>query len=171
MVADAKFSIGDYVLVKNYGRRKLDPHWYGPLQVTRVTPLSTYQLKWGDGELKEDLVHQDRLKLAKVPEGESVRKAWFAKTRRLMEALRDNSDDGLPIEPDLDPKERNIAERRTFQDSNTAYLARRDQLGTHVPPAMGTAAEARRLYEEGLRKAGLRPTPRPLPVRAGTARI
>ncbi|OAQ23021.1 hypothetical protein K457DRAFT_42122, partial [Linnemannia elongata AG-77] len=60
-VDDAKFSVGAYVLVRIFGRQKFEPHWYGPLQVVRATPLSTYQLMWGDGELKKALVHQDRL--------------------------------------------------------------------------------------------------------------
>jgi transposase InsO family protein len=76
VIEDAKFAVGDFVLVKNYGRKKLEPHWYGPLEVVRVTPLSTYQLRWGDGALKEDLVHQDRLKSARAPDDEAHRKIW-----------------------------------------------------------------------------------------------
>ncbi|KAF9117262.1 hypothetical protein BG015_007080, partial [Linnemannia schmuckeri] len=98
VIEDAKFAVGDFVLVKNYGRKKLEPHWYGPLEVVRVTPLSTYQLRWGDGVPKEDLVHQDRLKLAKAPNDATQRKAWFSKTRFAMESVRDNNDDGLPDE-------------------------------------------------------------------------
>ena len=58
------FKMDDLVLVANYGKKKWQPSWYGPLRVVRATPLSTYQLAWGDGALKDDLVHQDRLKLA-----------------------------------------------------------------------------------------------------------
>jgi hypothetical protein len=157
-VEENKFQVGDFVLVKNYGKRKMDPFWYGPLQVIRVTPLSTYQLKWGDGELKSDLVHQDRLKLAVVPQDDVKRQAWFAKTRRSMEDFHDNSSDGLPDAPDLSDEDRRVAENRELQAANEDFLRRRADLGDHQPPVMGTAAEAARLYRSGLVQAGLSPS-------------
>lgn len=186
IVEENKFQIGDFVLVKNYGKRKMDPFWYGPLQVVRVTPLSTYQLKWGDGELKTDLVHQDRLKLAVVPEDNVKREAWFAKTRRSMEDFHDNSSDSSPDEPEPSAEEAHVAENRALQAANEDYLRRRAELRDHQPPVMGTAADAARAYRAGLARAGLPPSKKPSPrgpkahsvhfslrdsYRAGTTRI
>jgi len=156
-VTEDKFAIGDFVLVKNFGRTKLQPHWYGPLEVIRATPLSTYQLRWGDGELKADLVHQDRLKRAFPPDEESQRRAWVTKTKHLMEALRDNSEDGLPVD-NRTPEEQRIEENLAQRAANENYLTRRDQLGTYAPPTMGTAADAARAYRQAL--AATAPSPR-----------
>ncbi|KAF8982198.1 hypothetical protein BGZ52_002078, partial [Haplosporangium bisporale] len=108
-----------------YGKRKLDPFWYRPLQVVRVTPLSTYQLKWGNGELKNDLVHQDRLELAVVPQDEVQYQAWFTKTRRSMESFHDNTSDSLPDGPEQSVEDRRVAENRELQAANEDYLHHR----------------------------------------------
>jgi transposase InsO family protein len=147
IVEEAKFAVGDFVLVKNYGRKKLEPHWYGPLEVIRVTPLSTYQLRWGDGVPKEDLVHQDRLKLAKAPDDVEQRKTWFHKTRHTMESVRDNEDDGLPDETESSD-DRRVADMRAQQRATESYLARRQP--EYQVPMMGSADEAARIYRQEL---------------------
>jgi len=150
VVEDAKFAVGDFVLVKNYGRKKLEPHWYGPLEVVRVTPLSTYQLRWGDGTPKEDLVHQDRLKIAVAPSDEAQRKVWFARTKHTMEAARDNDDDGLPDDFFEDADSRRVVDMRTQQRATEEYHARRGP--NYQAPMMGSAADAARVYREELAK-------------------
>jgi hypothetical protein len=150
VVEDTKFAVGDFVLVKNYGRKKLEPHWYGPLEVVRVTPLSTYQLRWGDGTPKEDLVHQDRLKLAQAPSDEVQRKIWFAKTKHTMEAARDNDDDGLPDDSFTDADSRRAADMRAQQRATEEYLARRGP--NYQAPMMGSAEDAARMYRHELEK-------------------
>jgi transposase InsO family protein len=150
VVEDTKFAVGDFVLVKNYGRKKLEPHWYGPLEVVRVTPLSTYQLRWGDGTPKEDLVHQDRLKLAQAPSDEVQRKIWFAKTKHTMEAARDNDDDGLPDDSFADADSRRAADMRAQQRATEEYLARRGP--NYQAPMMGSAEDAARMYRHELEK-------------------
>ncbi|KAF8923477.1 hypothetical protein BGZ47_004727, partial [Haplosporangium gracile] len=159
VVEDAKFAVGDFVLVKNYGRKKLEPHWYGPLEVVRVTPLSTYQLRWGDGMPKEDLVHQDRLKIAQAPSDEAQRKVWFARTKHTMEAARDNDDDGLPDDVFADADSRRVADMRSQQRATEEYHARRGP--NYQAPMMGSAADAARVYREELAKiASTRPSRR-----------
>ncbi|GJJ75631.1 putative transposase [Entomortierella parvispora] len=155
-VTDHKFAVGDFVLVKNFGRTKLQPHFYGPLEVIRITPLSTYQLRWGDGELKTDLVHQDRLKRAYPPDEASARRAWVTKTKHTMEQANDNSDDGLPIESRTEEEQR-VEEALALRTANEDYLARRDQLGTYEPPMMGSAAEAARVYRQALAASAPKP--------------
>ena len=152
-IEESKFQVGDYVLVKNYGKKKLEPHWYGPLQVVRVTPLSTYQLKWGDGELKMDLVHQDRLKVAHGPDDATQRKIWFAKTRQAMEALRDNSEDPWPV--DDESRDEQVADFHTRRSAHEAYLEGMARLPNAPPPAVFDPAQARRQYQQELKKVGL----------------
>lgn len=185
-VEENKFQIDDFVLAKNYGKCKMDPFWYGPLQVVHVTPLSTYQLKWGDGELKNDLVHQDHLKLAVVPQDDVKHEAWFAKTHCSMESFHDNSSDGLPDGPALSEEDLHITENCTLQAANEDFLYCCSQIGGHQAPIMGTAAEAAWLYCAGLAKASLPPSkgstscsPKvlavhfalPAPFRTGTAQF
>ncbi|KAF9109386.1 hypothetical protein BGX30_008428, partial [Mortierella sp. GBA39] len=148
VVEDAKFTVGDFVLVKNYGRKKLEPHWYGPLEVVRVTPLSTYQLRWGDGTPKEDLVHQDRLKIAQGPSDEAQRKVWFARTKHTMEAARDNDDDGLPDDFFQDAESRRVTDMHMQQRATEEYHTRRGP--DYQAPMMGSAADATRIYREEL---------------------
>jgi hypothetical protein len=105
LIGESKFQVGDYVLVKNYGKKKLQPYWYGPLQVECIIPLSTYQLCWGDGEIKSDLVYQDRLKLAHASDDPFTYKVWFVKTKRSMKVLRLNDEDKLPNNEPLSLKQ------------------------------------------------------------------
>ena len=132
-VEDHKFKVDDYVLVKNFGRMKLEPRWYGPLQVIRSTPLSTYQLRWGDGEVKGDLVHQDRLKLAHAPNDDERRKVWFAKTKHTMEDCHDNDDDSLPVDTSTS-EDRRVAEYTDQRAANEKYLAARDATPGYIAP-------------------------------------
>lgn len=152
-----KFEVGDIVLVKNFGGTKLQPKYYGPLEVVRVTPLSTYQLRWGDGELKTDLVHQERLKLAFTATGK-IDKAWVSKSKHTMERYHDNSEDSLPVPTIVTDEERRVAESLKHRAENERYLGRRDQLGTYRPPMMGSAADAARDYNAAL--AATAPAPR-----------
>jgi hypothetical protein len=153
LIGESKFQVGDYVLVKNYGKKKLQPHLYGPLQVERIIPLSTYQLRWGNGEIKSDLVYQDRLKLAHAPDDPFTRKVWFAKTKHSMEALRLNDEDGLPDDEPLSHEQQRIADSLAQRQSNEPYLARRHP--DYVAPAMGTAEEAAQSYRRELAKTNI----------------
>jgi hypothetical protein len=70
--------IGDWVLVKNLAKQKLEYPWYGPLKIDAKFPFGTFKLIWPDGKVKFDLVHKDRLKIVRLPAGapEPVR-AWY----------------------------------------------------------------------------------------------
>jgi len=54
-------SVKDWVLIRNESPEKLEPRWYGPLQVHRRHWLGTYALKTPDGRIMSHLVHGDRL--------------------------------------------------------------------------------------------------------------
>ncbi|KAG9071229.1 hypothetical protein KI688_008774 [Linnemannia hyalina] len=102
-----------------------------------------YQLRWDDGVRKEDLVHQDRLKLTKAPDDATQRRAWFSKTRHAMESARDNEDDGLPDESLDNNSSTCITDMRAQQRANEDYHARR---GSHYQaPMMGSAEHAARV--------------------------
>jgi hypothetical protein len=68
--------IGDWVLVRNNGKKKFEFGWFGPYRVSRVTPLGTYQLVSPDGETKQDLVHRMRLKRATIDPDNPPTKFW-----------------------------------------------------------------------------------------------
>jgi transposase InsO family protein len=60
--------IGDLVLINIPNNTKFAPKWFGPFKVKSVAPFGTFQLEDMRGRTKEDLVHRDRLKLAKCQE-------------------------------------------------------------------------------------------------------
>lgn len=108
-IEEGKFAVGDTVLVRNFGKKKWEKSFYGPLKVVRATPLHTYQLIWGDGRIKKDLVHQDRLKKAVLLEGEDLpAEPWYESRSSKDEDAMDNSEDG-----EADPED---AEERRIRD-------------------------------------------------------
>lgn len=68
--------VGDWVLMENLARKKFELKWIGPYQVTRVTPLGTYQLRSPAGQTKEDLVHRMRLRRCRVDPANPPRSFW-----------------------------------------------------------------------------------------------
>ncbi|CAF1263743.1 unnamed protein product, partial [Didymodactylos carnosus] len=54
----------DWVLVKHEQRKKMHPYWLGPFKIRKVFSLGTFQLEDVSGQIKPDLVHRNRLKLA-----------------------------------------------------------------------------------------------------------
>lgn len=63
---ETRFKEGDIVLIANGDTGKFRSKWNGPMTIQRAFPLGTYQLINQKGEIKEDLVHGDRLKKANV---------------------------------------------------------------------------------------------------------
>ncbi|KAF8939086.1 hypothetical protein BGZ58_010655 [Dissophora ornata] len=49
VIDEQKCKAGDIVLVRNFGKRKYEQYFYGPLEVVRATSLHIYQLGWGYG--------------------------------------------------------------------------------------------------------------------------
>lgn len=64
------YKIGDYVWMKKGNCSALEPKVEGPFQVLNVCPLGTFQLIKQNGDIKQDLVHKDRLKPAKLGDNE-----------------------------------------------------------------------------------------------------
>ncbi|KAL1914164.1 uncharacterized protein VTP21DRAFT_10268 [Calcarisporiella thermophila] len=67
--------VGDFVLVRFQDKQKFEPRWEGPFKIVRCCPLGTYQLENAKGEVKLDLVHGDRLKLATLQPDKF--KTWY----------------------------------------------------------------------------------------------
>ncbi|KAF9367430.1 hypothetical protein BGX21_007420, partial [Mortierella sp. AD011] len=73
-----EYQDGDWVLVRNIAKKKLEYPWYGPLRIVMRTPFGAYKLAWPDGKIKTDLVHKDRLKLAHLNgDGAPPARAWY----------------------------------------------------------------------------------------------
>ena len=64
LLDESKFNEEDVVLLSNEKTGKFQPNWKGPYIIKRVFPLGTYQISDKDGNIREDLVHGDRLKKA-----------------------------------------------------------------------------------------------------------
>lgn len=64
---------GDFVLIRNENRSKLEPKWYGPLQVLRRHWLGTYVLQTPDKRVLKHLVHGNRLVKAQAA---SLQQFW-----------------------------------------------------------------------------------------------
>lgn len=64
------YKIGEYVWMKKMKCGALEPKFEGPFQILNVCPLGTFQLLKQNGDIKQDLVHKDRLKLANLGENE-----------------------------------------------------------------------------------------------------
>lgn len=69
-VKPQEYSVGDYVWLKNMTRKALETKYIGPYRVLNVCPLGTFQLVKRNGDIKNDLVHKDRIKLANLDQKE-----------------------------------------------------------------------------------------------------
>ncbi|CAF1398815.1 unnamed protein product [Didymodactylos carnosus] len=61
-------------------RKKMHPYWLGPFKIRKVFSLGTFQLEDVSGQIKPDLVHRNRLKLALHATTPETR--WYKPTRR-----------------------------------------------------------------------------------------
>jgi transposase InsO family protein len=57
----------DIVLIRNEQRKKFEAQWLGPYKIVYTAPNGTYRLADLQGNLKQDLVNGDRIKLAYLP--------------------------------------------------------------------------------------------------------
>ncbi|KAG0195395.1 hypothetical protein BGX31_006317, partial [Mortierella sp. GBA43] len=98
---------GEWVLVKNISKLKLEYPWYGPLKILSRTPFGAYKLAWPDGKVKLDLVHKDRLKRAHLAGATTPSRAWY-KTKNdrdeltiPMEEIRGADEEGPQSDPNV----------------------------------------------------------------------
>jgi hypothetical protein len=105
-----EYEDGDWVLVRNIAKRKLEFPWYGPLKIVMRTPFGAYKLAWPDGKIKTDLVHKDRLKKAHLDDmNNPPTRAWYKTSNNRdevtvpMDDIRADDEDGPQSQPEEAP--------------------------------------------------------------------
>lgn len=69
-IKDLNYQIGNTVWIKKGNTTKFETKYEGPYRILNVCPYGTFQLIRPNGDIKNDLVHKDRLKPATLDERE-----------------------------------------------------------------------------------------------------
>ncbi|KAI3635414.1 hypothetical protein MIR68_006551, partial [Amoeboaphelidium protococcarum] len=75
-VKEDPLNVGEWVLLRRGNRKKFESKWIGPYKVIKEVFKGVYQLSDPSGTNKEDYVHRDRLKRAKVDEKNPPQTFW-----------------------------------------------------------------------------------------------
>ena len=80
LVVEDPLEVGTWVLLRRERRLKFESQWLGPFRVESQTNYGVYRLSYPDGQLKEDLVHRDRLKRVVLNNNEPPTELWSSET-------------------------------------------------------------------------------------------
>lgn len=82
---------GDKVFLYNETRQKFMLNWYGPFTIVRVFPNHTVRLADSQGIIKQDLVHQNRIKHANLFSELESEKYFQSKNGGMLETKSDHN--------------------------------------------------------------------------------